>query len=98
MVDRVFGVALRHLWSGWVNALMKPETVVSWHRAGFSEMLPARSETLCMRDRRQPFVRARKAANSEKLDLERAVQRLVRKRHILQVDHFRMASDQAGVE
>ena len=39
MVDRVFGVALRHLWSGWVNALMKPETVVSWHRAGFSEML-----------------------------------------------------------
>jgi putative transposase len=36
-VDRVFWVALRHLWSGWADALIivKPETVVSWHRAGF---------------------------------------------------------------
>jgi putative transposase len=36
-VDRVFWVALRHLWSGWADALLlvKPETVVSWHRAGF---------------------------------------------------------------
>src|SRR6266567_5786785 len=36
-VDRAFWVALRHLWSGWADALIivKPETVVSWHRAGF---------------------------------------------------------------
>ena len=35
--DRLFWVALRWLWSGWSNALIivQPETVVSWHRAGF---------------------------------------------------------------
>ena len=35
--DRIFWVALRYLWSGWADALIvvKPETVVSWHRAGF---------------------------------------------------------------
>jgi len=35
--DRAFLVALRRLWPGWVNALIvvKPDTVVSWHRAGF---------------------------------------------------------------
>src|SRR3954465_7260927 len=34
---RAFWVALRRLWPGWVNALIivKPDTVVSWHRAGF---------------------------------------------------------------
>jgi hypothetical protein len=34
--DRAFWVALRRLWPGWVNALVivKPDTVVSWHRAG----------------------------------------------------------------
>src|ERR1700675_292693 len=36
-LDRFFWVALRHFWSGWTDALIivKPETVVSWHRAGF---------------------------------------------------------------
>src|SRR4051794_40503078 len=35
--DRAFWVALRRLWPGWLNALIivTPETVVSWHRAGF---------------------------------------------------------------
>ena len=35
--DRAFWVALRHLWPAWVNALImvKPDTVVSWHSAGF---------------------------------------------------------------
>src|SRR5262245_29301594 len=35
--DRAFWMALRRLWPGWVNALIivKPDTVVSWHRAGF---------------------------------------------------------------
>ena len=36
-LDRAFWVALRRLWPGWANALIivKPDTVVSWHRAGF---------------------------------------------------------------
>jgi hypothetical protein len=36
-LDRLFWVALRRLWSGWSDALIivQPETVVSWHRAGF---------------------------------------------------------------
>src|SRR5215469_3628857 len=36
-LDRAFWVALRRLWPGWANALIivKPDTVVAWHRAGF---------------------------------------------------------------
>ena len=36
-LDRLFWVALRRLWPGWSDALIivRPETVVSWHRAGF---------------------------------------------------------------
>ena len=36
-VDRLFWTTLRRLHSGWTDALIivKPETVVSWHRAGF---------------------------------------------------------------
>src|SRR5262249_10603216 len=35
--DRLFWVALRRFWSRWAEALIvvKPKTVVSWHRAGF---------------------------------------------------------------
>ena len=35
--DRVFWVVLRRLWSGWDRALIvvKPETVIAWHRRGF---------------------------------------------------------------
>lgn len=35
--DRLFWVALRRFWSRWAEVLIvvKPETVVSWHRAGF---------------------------------------------------------------
>src|SRR5262250_1612192 len=35
--DRLFWVALRRLWSRWAEVLIivKPDTVVSWHRAGF---------------------------------------------------------------
>jgi putative transposase len=35
--DRLFWTALRQLYSGWADALIlvKPETVVCWHRAGF---------------------------------------------------------------
>jgi putative transposase len=35
--DRVFWILLRRLWPAWKNVLVivKPETVVAWHRAGF---------------------------------------------------------------
>ena len=35
--DRAFWVLLRRWWTGWTDALVivKPETVVRWHRAGF---------------------------------------------------------------
>ena len=35
--DRVFWVWLSRLWSGWRSCLMivKPETVIRWHREGF---------------------------------------------------------------
>ena len=36
-LDRAFWISLRRLWPGWANALIivKPDTVVAWHRAGF---------------------------------------------------------------
>ena len=36
-VDRAFWVALSRLWPDWQDALMlvKPETVIGWHRKGF---------------------------------------------------------------
>jgi transposase InsO family protein len=35
--DRIFWILLRRFWSAWSNVLVivKPETVVAWHRAGF---------------------------------------------------------------
>src|ERR1022692_4958875 len=36
-LDRLFWITLCRLWTDWRKALLivKPETVVSWHRAGF---------------------------------------------------------------
>src|SRR5271166_1103867 len=36
-VDRLLWAWLLHLWSGWRSALLivKPETVIAWHRRGF---------------------------------------------------------------
>ena len=36
-LDRLFWLALRRLWSRWADALIlvKPETVIGWHRTGF---------------------------------------------------------------
>jgi hypothetical protein len=36
-LDRIFWIALRRCWSRWTEVLtiVKPETVVGWHRAGF---------------------------------------------------------------
>src|SRR5580765_3151823 len=35
--DRLFWTTFRHLWSRWSDVLVivKPETVIRWHRAGF---------------------------------------------------------------
>src|ERR1019366_1225351 len=35
--DKLFWVMLRRLWPGWKQALIlvRPETVIGWHRAGF---------------------------------------------------------------
>ena len=35
--DRAFWVGLRQVWAGWLDSLLivKPDTVVSWHRRGF---------------------------------------------------------------
>src|SRR5262245_7124937 len=36
-LDRLFWTTLPHLWSRWTDVLLivKPETVIGWHRAGF---------------------------------------------------------------
>ena len=36
-LERMFWTTLRHVWSRWAEVLVvvKPETVVGWHRAGF---------------------------------------------------------------
>jgi len=36
-LDRLFWIALRHCWSRWTEVLVivKPDTVIGWHRAGF---------------------------------------------------------------
>lgn len=36
-LDRLFWIGLRRVWSRWADVLVvvKPQTVVSWHRAGF---------------------------------------------------------------
>jgi hypothetical protein len=35
--DRLFWVALSHLWRDWrsILVIVKPETVIKWHRQGF---------------------------------------------------------------
>lgn len=45
--DRVFWILLRQLWPAWSNALtiVKPETVIAWHRAGSRPFWRIRSRT-----------------------------------------------------
>jgi hypothetical protein len=47
-LDRLFWVALRQWWTGWASVLMivRVETVVSWHRAGFRLLWRLRSRPL----------------------------------------------------
>jgi putative transposase len=37
LLDKLFWISVRRVWSGWKQSLIvvKPETVVRWHRAGF---------------------------------------------------------------
>ena len=46
-VDRLFWVMLRRIWSRWASALIivKPETVINWHRAGFKTYWRWKSKT-----------------------------------------------------
>ena len=46
-VDRLFWVVLRWFWSRWADVLIivKPETVVRWHRAGFKTYWRWKSKT-----------------------------------------------------
>src|SRR5258707_9717591 len=46
--DRFFWIALRRWWAGWASALIivKPDSVVSWHRAGFRLFLRVRSRQI----------------------------------------------------
>ena len=45
-LDRLFWTSLRRVWSRWSDVLLivKPETVVSWHRAGFRRYWRWRSQ------------------------------------------------------
>jgi putative transposase len=49
--DRLFWTALRHFWSRWTDVLLivKPETVIGWHRAGFRLYWRWRSRPRCGR-------------------------------------------------
>ncbi len=57
--DRAFWVLLRRFWPGWANALIivKPETVVRWHRAGFKSYWRRKSRRVG-RPRIAPDIRA----------------------------------------
>jgi putative transposase len=48
--DRVFWILLRRLWPAWRNVLVivKPGTVVAWHRAGFRLFWRLRSRPRCL--------------------------------------------------
>lgn len=57
--DRLFWLTLRRLWHNWASALVvvKPETVVSWHRAGFRCYWRFRSRRHAGRPRITPELR-----------------------------------------
>jgi len=57
--DRLFWLALRRLWPRWASVLVvvKPETVVSWHRAGFRWYWRLLSRRRCGRPRITPELR-----------------------------------------
>ena len=60
LLDRLFWTVLRTTWSRWRDALVvvKPETVVGWHRAGFRRYWRWKSQPRGGRPRILPEVRA----------------------------------------
>jgi putative transposase len=64
--DRLFWVFLHRLWSGWSNALIvvKPETVVAWHRTGFRLFWRFRSRS---KNRGRPQITAQIRSAIQKL-------------------------------
>ena len=53
--DRIFWILLRRFWPAWSNTLVivKPETVVAWHRAAFRLFWRIRSRTEKKADQKQ---------------------------------------------
>jgi hypothetical protein len=51
-MDRWFWVAVRQVWPGWKASLLvvKPETVVEWHRRAFRRVLAAQIESQANRE------------------------------------------------
>ena len=58
-LDRLFWTTLRHFWSRWSDVLVivKPETVIGWHRAGFQLYWRWRSRRRSGRPRITPEIR-----------------------------------------
>src|SRR5215468_11100461 len=58
-LDRLFWTVLRTTWSRWraVRVIVKPETVVGWHRAGFRLYWRWKSRPRCGRPRITPELR-----------------------------------------
>jgi hypothetical protein len=52
LVDRAFWIALSHIWHRWADVLVivKPDTVIRWHRAGFRLFLRWKSRSRAPRD------------------------------------------------
>jgi hypothetical protein len=85
--DRLFWVLLHRLWSGWENALIlvKPETVVAWHRAGFSLFWRFRSRSKnCGRPKLSAEIRS-------------AIKQMVEENHILLPVLFHYPGSAAGI-
>jgi putative transposase len=58
--DRLFWTTLRRIWTGWAEVLLvvKPETVVGWHRTGFRLFWRWRSQRRSGRPETTPEIRA----------------------------------------
>src|SRR5438445_4054284 len=80
-MDRIFWVVLSRLWQSWRNSLqvVRPETVVGWHRQGFRRYWAWKSR----RRRGRPAIRDRKSTrlNSSHANISYAVFCLKKKKN-----------------
>src|SRR5438445_3645691 len=80
-MDRIFWVVLSRLWKSWRNSLqvVRPETVVGWHRQGFRRYWAWKSR----RRRGRPAIRDRKSTrlNSSHANISYAVFCLKKKKN-----------------